>query len=179
MKKILSFILVICLLLSFAVFALGSGSDETKDQGTGSIETKNNEETKGQSAETKPKEDPTVLGNYRVEIKSCRLAQDYSGKDVVIVLYSFTNVKNDEPASFSFAIKDSVYQDGVGLNGAYVLSESANYSADNQTKEIKKGASIDVEVAYELNDSSTDIEVEVEELFGFSNKTLKKVFTLK
>lgn len=180
MKKKLSITLVICLLFSFALFALGSSSDDTQDQGSGSItETTKSNDTEKVTAETQPAEDPTVLGNYSVDIKSCRLAQDYSGKPVVIILYVFTNVKSDEASSFSFTIDDSVYQNGVGLNGAYILSDSANYSADSQTKEIKKGASLEVEVAYELNDTTTDIEVEVKELFSFSNKTLKKTFSIQ
>lgn len=76
------------------------------------------------------------------------------------------------------AFDDAAYQGGVGLNGAYFLSDSAKYSADNQTKEIKKGASIEVEVAYELNDTTTDVEVEVKELFSFDNTTIKKTFAI-
>ena len=45
-------------------------------------------------------------------------------------------------------------------------------------KDIKKGASLEVEVAYELNDSTTDVEVEVSELFSFSDKVIKKTFTI-
>ena len=64
------------------------------------------------------------------------------------------------------------------FNEAYVLKESANYEPDNQTKEIKKGATIEVEVAYELNDTTIDIEVEVKELFSFSDKTITKTFSI-
>lgn len=76
------------------------------------------------------------------------------------------------------AFSDGVYQAGVGLNKAFVLDDSEKYSADNQTKEIKKGASIEVEVAYELNDTTTDIEVEVEELFSFNDDKIVKTFSI-
>lgn len=165
MKKVLSLFLVLVVLLSFAMFALGSSSEEEKvDQGSGSA--------------TQQQEDDSNLGDYNVEIKSCRLAKDYEGKDVVIVTYVFANVKADEAASFYVTFEDTVYQNGVGLNEAYVLADDANYSEDNQTKEIKKGASIEVEVAYELNDTETDIEVEVEELFSFEDKVLTKTFSI-
>lgn len=165
MKKLLSFFLALAVLCCFALFALGSSSEEgTSDQGSGSAE--------------QSKDDNSSLGDYSVEIKNCRLAKDYEGKDVAIVTYKFTNASNDDATAFYIAFEDAVYQNGVGLNKAYVLDDSANYNPDNQTKEIKKGASIDVEVAYELNDSSTDIEVEVKELFSFSDKTLKKSFSL-
>lgn len=66
----------------------------------------------------------------------------------------------------------------MGLNEAYLLADDANYSSDNQTKEIKKGASLDVEVAYELNDTTSDVEVEVKELFSFSDRTITKTFSI-
>lgn len=163
MKKI-SLILAVLLLCAFFVFALGSGESETYDQGEG----------KADKQETAADE----LGDYTVTIDSCRLAKDYAGKDVVIIKYTFTNVSNDDATAFYIAFNEGVYQNGVGLNEAYVLDDSADYSADNQTKEIKKGASIEVEVAYELDDTTTDIEVEVKELFSFSDKTITKTFKI-
>lgn len=122
--------------------------------------------------------DNTTLGDYSIEIKSCRLAKDYFGKDVVIVTYGFTNVSGNEAQSFSWAFEDKVYQNSVGLNKAYALPEDTDYNGDNAYKEVKKGGSLDVEVAYELNDTTTDIEVEVKRLFSFSDKTLKKTFKI-
>ena len=118
------------------------------------------------------------LGDYNVVIDSCRLAEDYSGKPIIIVKYLFTN-NSGEPDSFTWSVDDNVYQDGVGLNESYFVDDSANYSSDNKTKEIKSGVTLAVEVAYELNDATTDIEVEVAELFSFSSsKKVTKVFTL-
>ena len=160
MKKLLALLMAILLVATFGVFALGSGEEGETDQGSGSA-------------------DNTSIGDYSVEIVSCRLAKDYANKDVVIVKYKFTNNNDDEATAFYLTFDDAVYQNGVGLNEAYVLKDSANYNADNQTKEIKKGASIEVEAAYELNDTTTDIEVEVKELFSFSDKTIKKTFSIK
>ena len=162
--KIGKWILAVMLVAVFAIFALGSGESETANQGTGAAETKAATENE--------------IGKYSVAIDSCRLAEDYSGKPVVIVKYVFTNVSDEDAASFMVAFDEEVYQNGVGLNNAYVLDDSANYSADNQTKEIKKGATLEVEVAYELNDTTTDIEVEVKELFSFNDKKLTKTFSI-
>ncbi len=165
MKKLVSVLLCIGLLFVFGLFALGSGDSdsETKDQGSG-------------QAEAAQGSDDT-LGDYQLEISSCRLATDYEGKKVVIVKYKFTN-NSDDPTSFMVTFDDNVYQNGVGLNGAYVLSDSANYSSDNQMKNIQKGATLDVEVAYELNDTTTDIVVEVTELFSFDNTKITKTFSI-
>lgn len=158
MKKI-NALLMAALIAVFAVFALGSSDSEEKDQGKDSA---GNDE----------------IGKYSVVIDSCRLAEDYEGDPVVIVKYVFSNLDDDDAASFSLTFDDTVYQNGVGLNTAYVLDDSANYDADNQTKEIKKGASIEVEVAYELNDTTTDIDVEVKELFSFDETTITKTFSI-
>lgn len=164
MKKLISTILIVSLLLTFGLFALGSGDEEEKTENQGSSTTT-----------TEPSK--TNLGNYNIEIKSCRIAEDFEGKKVAIITYGFTNYDDDD-ASFSFAVKDSAFQNGIGLNKAYILSDSANYSSDNQLKEIKKEASLDVEVAYELNDTTTEILVEVEELISFSDKKITKTFTI-
>lgn len=163
MKRFISLLLAVLLILAFGIFAMGSGESETVDQGSDSA----------QAAE----ENENSLGDYAVEIDSCRLAKDYEGNDIVIVKYKFTN-NADESASFMFAFDETVYQDGVGLNECYFADDSANYSVDNQTKEIKTGTSLDVEVAYELNDSTTDIEVEVKELISFDDKVITKTFSI-
>ena len=45
-------------------------------------------------------------------------------------------------------------------------------------KEIKKGATLEVECAYELNDTTTDIEVEVTETFSFDDEIVTKTFSI-
>ena len=162
MKKA-SIIVLVLLLGVFLIFALASGESSTDNQGNGS------------AAGVEDKD--TNLGDYQVEIKSCRLAKDYEGKAVVIVKYGFTN-NAEEATAFYLAFEDNVYQNGIGLNEAYILADSANYSSDNQTKEIKKGASLDVEVAYELNDQTTSVEIEVKELFSFNDSVVKKTFSI-
>ena len=166
MKKINALLMAI-LIAVFAVFAMGSGDS-----------TNGNEKNQGNEAASKEQTGQDEIGKYSVVIDSCRLAQDYEGDPVVIVKYVFSNLKDDDAVAFAWAFDDEVYQNGVSLNGAYVLKDTANYSADNQTKQIKKGASIEVEVAYELNDTTTDIQVEVKELFSFDDTTITKTFSI-
>lgn len=162
MKK--RIILAVCLVLVFAFFALGSGESSTNDQGNGNANT-----TEALSGE---------IGDYSVEIESCRIAEDFEGDPVAIVTYVFSNISDDDPACFAWTFEDNAYQNGVGLNKAYILADSANYDSDSQTKEIKKGATIQVEVAYELDDTTTDIEVEVKELISFDDDVVKKTFKI-
>lgn len=165
MKKIISIILTVVLLFTFGLFALGSGESDTSstDQGNGNV--------------TSTETDSTKLGKYNIEIKSCRLAKDYEGKDIVIVTYGYTN-NNDTPTPFMTAVTTKLFQGGIGLNECYIADESANYSADNQTKDLQQGASLDVEVAYELNDNTTDIVVEVTEWISLNDAKITKTFKL-
>ncbi len=165
-QKLSSLLAVVLILTLFSAFAMGSSDSDdggTDDQGSDSAsveQSKNN------------------LGDYKVDITSCRLAADYEGKPIVIVKYTFTN-NGENAVAFWIALDETVYQGGVGLNECYFAAEGANYSSDNQSKEIKQGATIEVEVAYELNDTTTDIEVEVSELFSFSNKKVTKIFKIQ
>lgn len=162
MKRMLTLTLAVLMIALFTVFALGSGSSESVDQGSG---------------DATPDSSANSVADCTVVIESCRLAKDWEGDPVVIVKYVFTN-NSDDSQSFMLAFEDEVYQDGIGLNESYLLPEAANYSADNQTKEIKTGATLDVEVAYELNDTTTDVSVELSALFSFDDTTITKTFTI-
>ena len=167
MKKVFSLMLAVLLVVIFGAFALASGEDDSADQGSGSVD-------KGSSVDK-----TTEIGDYSVVIDSCRLATDYEGDKIVIVKYVFTNNKDEEGAAFNLAFMDEVYQDGVGLNKSYFVADSAKYDDESQSKKIKKGSSIDVEVAYELNDETTDIEVEVSEFISFNDTKITKTFSIK
>ncbi len=178
MRKVITlitlFAVIMCILCS-------CDTDNTEDQGNGSADAGVNTTTQSQgSASTTPvaTQSDANLGDYNVVIESCRLAEDYAGKPIAIVKYNFTNVKDDNPTSFSWSLSDAAFQGGVGLAECYFADDSANYSSDNQTKEIKKGASVSVEVAYVLNDTTTPVEIEVSELISFSDKKVKKTFSI-
>ena len=177
MKRIL--MVALCLLLTgvFILFAAASGSSGSSSSSAAeSVADKTDASSDVEKAQSS-KEDANSLGEYSVVIDSCRLAEDYSGNPVVIVKYIFTN-NNDDATSFNFAFTDEVFQGGVGLNKAYVLPDSADYSSDNQTKKIRKGSSFEVEVAYKLNDTTTDITVDVSELISFSDKKVTRTFSI-
>ncbi len=165
MKKLISICLTAVLLLSFCLFAIGSSDAEDTSTNQGS------------DSATIPETDPTKLGKYNIEIKSCRLAKDYEGKDIVIVTYGYTN-NSDDATPFMTAVSTKLFQSGIGLNECYLADESANYSSDNQMKDLQKGATLDVEVAYELNDTTTEVVVEVTEWISLDDAKITKTFKL-
>lgn len=184
MKKI-SIILAILMLMAYALFAMASGESSTTDEGDdtpvkdeATAGDDSAGESAGESADGSEKAEDSTLGKYSVTIDGYRLSYDYEGKTVIIIKYTYTNVSNDTPTAFMIALSDSAFQGGVGLNKSYFVDDSAGYSADNQSKEIKKGASIEVEVAYELNDATTEVDVEVSELISFSDKVITKTFAI-
>ena len=150
-------------IIAVAVLTMFTGLLDSGDQGSGSASSNSSSNA--------------TLGDYNVVIESCRLAADYQGKPVVIVKYKFTN-NGDEPASFMFSLNYNVFQNGVGLNQAVSVPSAFNYSSDNMTKELQKGASLYVEVAYILNDETTDVVVEVSEFASFNNKKITKTFSI-
>lgn len=157
---------VIVILVVIALAASGSSEEQSTDNASGSNEEQNTDN------------DSSPLGDYEVEILSYRLSKtilDY--EPVVIVKYKFTN-NSDEAISFSSALDDNVYQNDIGLNATYMVVDSANYDYDNKSKKLKPGASLEVEVAYELNDTTTPIVVEVSRTLGGSGKKVTKTFNI-
>ena len=169
LKKLICLLAAASVIVIFGLFAISSSEDSQSSDQTSA---ENGNEA---VVSEKPKNN---LGKYNVVIKSCRLAEDYKGTPIVIVTYEFTN-NSDDATSFSFSVTDSVFQNGIGLNECYVVDDSANYSSDNQLKDIKPGSTLDVEVAYTLNDNETDLEVEVKELISFKDTVVTKTFKLK
>lgn len=179
-KKFLIIALIVCAVLVVIGIVFGNDNEPTSDSKSTTNTTSNSSaatESPSQTTTSTTTANDT-LGNYAVEIKSYRLAKDYEDAPIVIIKYLFTN-NDTEAASFYLTFEDDVYQNGVGLNKCYFVDDSANYSADNQSKEIKKGSSIDVEIAYVLNDTTSDLEVEVSKLISFNNKKITKVFKLQ
>lgn len=168
------FWLIVVILLIGVIGASGSG----EDTGTETTAAPSAVNSISQAVvETEAIKD-NQLGSYRVEIKNARLTQNYEGKPVVVITYGFTN-NASEPQAFWLAIDDTVYQNGVGLEKAYVLDDNDPYDEANQNKEIKSGVSLDVDVAYILNDTETDIEVEAKESISFTDDVVTRTFSIK
>ena len=60
------------------------------------------------------------LGDYYIKIVSAAKAKDYSGADVLIVTYEWTN-NADDAAMFSTAFTAKAYQNGVECTTAYMV----------------------------------------------------------
>ena len=111
---------------------------------------------------------------YGVTIDGCRVTEDYQGNPAAVVTYTFTN-NSDEATSPAVAVHAKAFQNGTELELAVVADAEESGKSMN---EVKSGSSITYESAYELADMS-DLTVEVEELFSFSDELIaEQTFSL-
>lgn len=161
MKKIIA--LFVC-----AFMLAGCGSTASSSS-TEKVSSETKEGT--QSVSSSPEQASSVSkedAKFKVEILGHELTKDYEDKPAVLVTYSFTN-NSDKATSFMVAVTTKAFQDGVELSSAIVLDKE---NADNSMKEIKPGATIEVQSGYVLDSETSPVEIEVTELFSFSDQLL-------
>lgn len=118
-----------------------------------------------QSSETS-RTNPADLGDYTVDIKTAVVTQDYEGNPAVVITYSWTNNSSDTTSPMA-SITSSVFQDGVGLQSAYV-DDTSVYDQNMYMTDVRPGTTIDVQEAFALSNTSSPIEVEITEAFSWS-----------
>ena len=185
MKKQIAVILTALLAISCVGCSSGGGaSSAAANAAPSSSQTVSNApaESKPESkAESKAQSDKGKIGDYDVAIESARLSKDYAGKKVVIVKFKFMN-NSDKAASFGASLIGKAFQDGVELENATVTDDK-EYNANDFLKEIKKGASLEVECPYNLSNEKSEVEVEVTPIISLddSEKVTKNfdISTLK
>lgn len=158
-------------------------SEDTKAEAKADAKAATQSETKADAKKTETKkeeakdEGPKIAENakYKVEIGDYSIEEDYDGAPVIAINYTFTNVSDDSPSSMQMSTNISVYQDGVECEDAYF----AGVNSDGYSNKVKAGVSVDVTRAYKLQNTSSDVEVEVGQLFSFSKDLLAyKTFKL-
>lgn len=162
MKKI--FVLLAAALLSFSSAGCSTGV---------STDTHVEESTQASTEQTV---ENSTFGEYEIKINDFVISKTYDGKPAIIININFAN-NSDETVSYMTSFVSKAFQDGVELSMA-ILDDYSNYDADASMKEIKKGASIDIQVAYELSNTTSDVEFEVEEFLSFSDDKVEKTFKI-
>lgn len=108
-----------------------------------------------------------LLGEFspqecEVDVEGYRLVKDEADNDIIIVRYDFENEgKSSTNLLNEYYIQ--LYQKGVGLVEVYELPKECHYNEEDQYREIRGGASYVVEIAYELIDTTSDVEVVIED----------------
>lgn len=114
------------------------------------------------------------LGEYYVEIKNAAIVKDHKNNPSIIITYSWTNNSN-ETTSAEGSLMEKAFQDGVQLDTVFV-ENSPIYNSDLSFKEIRPGASLDVQCAFELPNEHSVVEFELSEFFSLSDDVVKKDF---
>lgn len=167
---------VLALVVTVAMYATAGSGQQTADdapapsqQQAAQQQSAQGEDQQPQAAQSSQESTP-----YEVVIGEARTVEDYQGSPAVVVSYTFTN-NSDEAVSPMVAVHAKAFQNGVELDTAFLTEDAETGKAMN---EVKPGASITYEDAYKLADTTSDVLVEVEELFSFSDELLaEKTFS--
>ena len=172
---------VICAVLAIVVMLAACG--KAPEQQTGQTEApaapsagEGSEAPAQENAPTEGKAAEGELGDYYVKIGEWFLTKDYEGKDALVVSFEFTN-NSDEAKAFLYAVSDKAYQDGIQLETA-ILMNVDGYEVENSMKEIKKGATLQVQQAFVLDSITSPVEIEVTEFISFSDDMLYKLIEI-
>jgi uncharacterized lipoprotein YehR (DUF1307 family) len=171
MKKILT--LIFAAILVFGLVACG-GSEEpsTKPQGTEAQE----------PATEEKKEESKDDGVIDIVTKTCtmtytkhEISKDWDGNDCLIFYFNYTN-NGEETSSAMVDTFVQCFQNGIECDTA-ILDEDIK-EADNYTKDIKPGVTLEVAIAYVLEDMS-EVEIEASEAFSFDDTKDTQKITLE
>ena len=116
-----------------------------------------------------------AIGEYYVSIGDCSFTTDYNGNKVIVINYDFTNNSSETVAPI-WEVRGKAFQDGVQLESAVVINNSA-YDAGIEQKNIRPGISLPgCQVAYVLT-SDSPVEFEMGAMFG--KPVLTKTFDVR
>lgn len=152
--------------------ATGSGDQKASQEEGSTQDSDENDSGENYSAVT-PFGD---LGDYHVEIKNAVLASDYEGNPAIIITYSWKNNSEDTTSAMS-VFMEKAFQNGVQLDTA-IVTNSDIYDSESTWKDIRPGASLDVQRAYELTSETGSVEFEISEFLSFSDGTVSMMFDL-
>lgn len=164
MKKFLIALLIVFVVL-IAASAIGRESTNTK-----SVSKDNSENISDQvSAKSAPRIENGTVGDYVVKVKEAKVVKN-GDDNILIVTYSYTN-NSDEAKAFLHAVDDHLFQNGIELGTVYSSwGIKDNYNFENKSKQIKPGVTLDVQCAYKLNDTTSNVDVEISKTFSSDNK---------
>ena len=110
------------------------------------------------------------LGDYELLYKGACIMEDTDGNDAIVLTLDFTN-NSKENASYLWSVNETVMQNDVELEVAYVITDNETYASatDNQFKDVAPGATLEVQTAFVLSDTTSTVEVTFEQIFGKKN----------
>lgn len=166
MKKILSLLLSLCMVLSLSSCGTSSPKQEAQKeqpQSSQAEQSKDSQENQAQQETPSSKTsltigDEAVSGDCAIVIDSLRFGKNTDGNKVVVVNYTYKNNNEEKTQSALSSTMIKVFQDGVELENA-IMSEGIN--VDNHFKDLRPGKSIDnCEQGFVLTSETSPLEIE-------------------
>ena len=106
--------------------------------------------------------DPNLikLDDYELLYKSACIMENSDGKDALVLTLDFTNT-GEESSSYLWNVLESATQNGTELSITTVYTDYETLAAisDSQWEEVAPGATIEVQTAFELLDTTNKVEV--------------------
>ena len=113
------------------------------------------------------------LGDYELLYKGACIMEDSDGNDAIVLTLDFTNNGKDN-ASYLWSVDETVMQNGVELGVATVFTDYDTFETviDGQFKDVAPGTTLEVQTAFVLNDTTSEIKATFEELLGSKKGTI-------
>lgn len=96
--------------------------------------------------------------------------EDFDGADALVLTLDFTN-NSKEMSTYFWSVYGTAMQNDTELESAIIYTDYDAYEMidDNQFEEVDPGATLEVQVAYVLEDTTSEVEVTFEEMIGSKN----------
>ena len=113
------------------------------------------------------------LGDYELLYKGACIMEDSDGNDAIVLTLDFTN-NGKENASYLWSVDETVMQNGVELEVATVFTDYDTFETviDGQFTDVAPGTTLEVQTAFVLNDTTSEIKATFEELLGSKKGTI-------
>ena len=113
------------------------------------------------------------LGDYELLYKGACIMEDSDGNDAIVLTLDFTNNGKDN-ASYLWSVDETVMQNGVELEVATVFTDYDTFETviEGQFADVAPGTTLEVQTAFVLNDTTSEIKVTFEELLGSKKGTI-------
>ena len=113
------------------------------------------------------------LGDYELLYKGACIMEDSDGNDAIVLTLDFTN-NGKENASYLWSVNETVMQNGVELEVATVFTDYDTFETviDGQFTDVAPDTTLEVQTAFVLNDTTSEIKATFEELLGSKKGTI-------
>ena len=147
--RLLCAILVGLMIFSLAACGKDNGGDETKD--------------------------PSLLtvGEFELLYKGACIMEDFEGNDALVLTLDFTN-NSEESTDYFWSIYETAMQNGTELEMAvvYLNVETLESVDDSQYQDVAPGTTVEVQTAFELADTTGEVEITFEEMTGSKSDSI-------